>query len=430
MSQTLTERETFVAAPTGDGENHCASQLPSALAASQEPQQILYPPASQAIPSCHEHSIEVQAAGAADPATTISVPTPSFVCRGRGRHGVFRTQPHIPNTTILSRRSITDIKWLNNSNATAITRWGSIDSTVTTSRTVTRLSDCDSKFSVSTLRSVRLDRRSTSSAGGDVLKENTSDTPTIASRHSLESFPALLKREWTQDWLSPPADIFSGSQESRKDLYHLGVDARCGGSSDVPTVVVEDEPVKSLQCSHNLFHEDIFEGGTYSTPITRRATEASIRIPLSPELNSASSSGTVLRTGKETKSGKSGKSIPFIPVHKHEPGTPHFMDRLREGGRAVTRKLSAVLPGSRGTRAPAPSAESEDRLTEDGQIWYMRASTTVSPTVSTVEFLDPLAHIVSASGSRHSRHDACSEDHQPHMCESEHRSMSPTQTDG
>ncbi|KAH7350144.1 hypothetical protein B0T11DRAFT_290637 [Plectosphaerella cucumerina] len=415
MTEASSDRTPTIVHPE-DEADHCISQLPSALSESHEPRQTLYPPSTQQAPSFLEHSIKVQAPGAADPATTISVPTPSFVCRGRGKHVIARSQPHIPNTTILSRRSITDIKWLNNPYATAITRWGSIDSAITPSRPMTRLSDCDSKFSVSTLRSVRLERRSTSSTGGDILKENTHETPTLSSRHSLESFPALLKREWTQEWLSPPANIYAQTQEPRNDLYHLGIDARCGTSADVPTVLVDDEPVKPPQCNHALFHEDIFECGTYSTPITRRATEASIKFPLSPEINSETSSGTLSRAGKDARS---GKSIPFIPVHKHQPGTPHFMDRLREGGKAVTRKLSAVFPGTRGTRAPAPSAESEDYQTEDGHT-QPRTSAAVSPTVSTLEVLDPLAHIAGTSGGRHSRHGACSEDHQPHVCDSEH----------
>ncbi|KAH6693901.1 hypothetical protein F5X68DRAFT_258703 [Plectosphaerella plurivora] len=415
MAEASADKATVAITHPEDSREHCISQLPFTLAVAQEQQEVLYPP-SQANPSFLEHAIEIQAPGAADPATTILVPTPSFVCRGRGKHIIARSQPHIPNTTILSRRSITDIKWLNNSNATAITRWGSIDSTLTPSRTVTRLSDYDSKFSVSTLRSVRLDRRSTSSASADIFKENAQGTPSLSSRHSLESFPALLKRERTQEWLSPPANIYAPPEESKKDLYHLGIDARCSGSEDVPTVVVDDEPVKALQCKHAMFHENIFECGTYSTPITRRATEGSIKFPLSPELNSETSSSTVSRAGK---SARGGKSSPFIPVHKHQPGTPHFMDRLREGGKAVTRKLSAVFPGTRGTRAPAPSAESEDYQTEDGHP-QARPSAVVSPAVSTVEYLDPLAHIATSPASRPSRHGTCSEDHEPHVCDSEH----------
>jgi len=380
-------------------------------------------------PSLSSNAIELHSSTVADPATTISQPQTSFLSRSLDSGRVYtRFRPHEPKTTIVSRRSITDIKWLNNSNDTAITRWGTLETFGRASNQ--RLSACDSKFSVSTLRAVSASttppqdrfasfrgfsgsQRGTSTPHNS-NKENSPNASTPVKRFSLESFPALLKREGTQDWLSPPAELASTppAQET-DDMYHLGIDARSGSVAPVPTVVIE-EPVKQRQCNRELFHEDIFGSGMYSIPVTRRATEASITSLLSPELSPGASLGASSRKRRGNGTGKSGLS--FIPLHKHQPGTPHFMDRLREGGKAVTRKLSAVLQGpigARGTRAPAPSAESEDHAVEGGSQHRQ-----MSLAGSTIEYLDPLVSFA-ASTTRRSYHDTCSEDHQPHQCEND-----------
>lgn len=413
-------------------EVHSSSRLPSCTGIPSDSENWVSGQSTALIkrPSLLANAIELHASTLADPATTISQPQTSFLSRSLDSGRVcIKVQPHEPKTTILSRRSITDIKWLNNANETAITRWGTLESFGDAS--TRRLSACDSKFSVSTLR---VETASTTpaherfasfrgfsgsqhgaSTPRDGLKENSPTGSTPIKRFSLESFPALLKRDDTEDWLSPPADLSTTPPgQERDDMYHLGIDARSGSVAPIPTVVI-DEPVKQRQCNRELFHEDIFDSGTYSIPVTRRATEASIKTPLSPELSPGVSIGTSSRKRRGTGMAKSG--IPFIPLHKHQPGTPHFMDRLREGGKAVTRKLSAVLQGpiggARGTRAPAPSAESEDHAAEIGT---PRGRTSVAG--STMDHLDPLVSYATST-TRRPHHETCSEDHQPHQCEND-----------
>lgn len=183
-------------------------------------------------------------------------------------------------------------------------------------------------------------------------------------------------------------------------------------------MVAVEEPVKQRQCNRELFHEDIFNSGTYSVPVTRRATEASIGATLSPEMSPGVSLG--VSSHKRRDSGTTKSARPWIPLHKHQPGAPHFLDRLREGGKAVTRRLSAVFQGpagSRGTRAPAPSTESEDHTGDLGT--SAQHSPAAAATPNTSKYLDPLASHTFSVSTRRSHHEGCSEDHQPHQCEND-----------
>lgn len=192
-------------------------------------------------PSLHGNAIEPQASTVADTATTISQPRTSFLTRSLDSGRIHtKIREHDANTMILSRRSITDIKWLSNSNETAITRWGTLENS--NDPPIRKLSGCDSKFSVSTKRvdhtGLSPGPSTSASAYGyaenngvfpprNGYKENSPDGSTPVKRFSLESFPALLKREDTQDWLSPPADLsITPPSQERNDMYDLGIDAR------------------------------------------------------------------------------------------------------------------------------------------------------------------------------------------------------------
>lgn len=321
--------------------------------------------------SCRDASIEINHATVVDPATTISLPQTAFSTRSSvdgHLHTKVRTQ--LPNTIILSRQSVTDIRWLNTPNASTVTLRGSFDnptellvghpeggstdassSTINPPEAVYRLGDDRVNICDYTIRPP------TETFETNDGQENERESSKTCSPISFKSFPALVVRQSTQDWLNPPSNM-PLETESTSSLYHLGIDARSGHILPIPSVLV-DEPIKPRHCNHRMFHEDIFECSA-SMPGSRRATEVDICTVTDarPErMGAAIGSSSRRRRGTID-----GTSIPLSALHKNESSAPHLMDRIREGGRSITRRLSAVFQGaavSKGTRAPAPSADSE-----------------------------------------------------------------------
>ncbi|KXH68104.1 hypothetical protein CSAL01_06284 [Colletotrichum salicis] len=174
-------------------------------------------------PSCLKTAIELQPARAADPATTISEPEPSFFTRS-ATDGQVRSRSVVrppPITTIVSRDSITDIRWLT-----------------------------------------------------DQQEDRVDQKP-----DSDEPEPP---RHCTDEWLSTPASLVTLEHEDKDkvNMYHLGIDARLGSIAPISDQIAKRDSDYGTIYGVVPTSDD---SATTKTKSSRRGSEALLDLHARPE---------------------------------------------------------------------------------------------------------------------------------------------------
>lgn len=186
------------------------------------------------------NSIRPRPSVAIDPATTISIPRPSFSGLGsQNSQPVTNSWGTLQSTTstVVSRQSITEITWVENGGKIGGRRSSSLSSDSTSATLQTSWSQSSPKgtsFHVeaeairgsldwfsSPLRPTYGEKRNSSMQSGKTV---------IASQ--ITSFPQLRSRHCTNDWIKPPAKVDEPNESIANNLYLQGVDAHCGGNSN------------------------------------------------------------------------------------------------------------------------------------------------------------------------------------------------------
>lgn len=222
------------------------------------------------------------------------------------------------------------------------------------------------------------------------------------------SFPGLLSRHCTNDWLNPPVDLKGLAQETSMDLYYQGVDAHSGEIS-VPPALTPDEPLKLRQVDSALFNKDPFDAG-HEYQLARRDTEATLTMARESRLGSSIGSAAHRRLS----------SLPAIqPLYREEQGTvlPSLMDRIKEGGHKIFHPHhTAKSPGDTDWPTASSFVVEDNQHTNTPQsgdeAWRQHAPGPDGASIYKALTSNQLV-------VNHKRRHTCSEDHKPHRCEAD-----------
>ncbi|KAK1478481.1 hypothetical protein CCUS01_04826 [Colletotrichum cuscutae] len=381
-------------------------------------------------PSFLKTAIEPRPARAADPATTINEPETSFFNRS-AVDGQVRSRSvarPAPITTIVSRDSITDIRWLADTLAehSDQTREPVSDASVVQTSAVSRTNS--SMFNVSSIIE-ELSRASDSDTLSDTTdfhgfslgshlvgelgrqKENLKESSVDDEASSITSFPSLPQRHCTDEWLSTPASLvpLQHQDESKVNMYHMGIDARLGSVAPIS----KDSPRRDSDRS--MSHEvdlPLDDPASVKNKPSHRDSEA-----LS-DSHACGENKALGELAKNTRRRSAHFAEPLVQdTRKPEPG---FMQQ-------ITRKISSVFQrtpsSSCTTRAPAPS-EVDDEVTgkAGGELGASRpAAGTGGSGVDCLSEPEPdavyQAMVLSKpTKDKKQRRSTCSEDYIPHTC--------------
>lgn len=230
--------------------------------------------------NCIRKSITPQISAAADPATTISMPKTYFThTNWLGVKGAASELELDTSTraTIMSRSSIADVLWSDNS---------FYPSNMVSESRLTKPDRRNSREAEN--RPINNVALSQPEGDVDYLSHHHSNSPALATRgtfrkrlsrstdeeSNMTSFPELRPRHCTNDWLNPPVEIDQLNRIPATDLYHRGVDAHSGIASPKLSEVWKDARHHYLHCDHSLFDKDPF-CGTSTYMYERRRTDAS-----------------------------------------------------------------------------------------------------------------------------------------------------------
>lgn len=381
-------------------------------------------------PSFLKTAIELQPARAVDAATTINEPETSFFNRS-ATDGQVRSRSvarPAPITTIVSRDSITDIRWLADTLAehSEQKREPVSDASEVPTSAVSQTNS--SMFNVSSVIE-GLSRASDSDAVSDApdfhgfslgselvgepnpQKENVKESSVDDEASSITSFPSLPQRHCTDEWLSTPASLVTLQHEDKDkvNMYHLGIDARLGSIAPI---------------NKDLPHRDSDHGTALEVDPTLD-DPASVR----PKPSHRGSDALV-----DSRARGETKAPGQLPVNSRRRSA-HFAEPLVQDTRKpepgfmqqITRKISSVFQtspsSSRTTRAPAPS-EVDDEVTgkAGGELGASRPAVgTNAPGVDCLSDPEPDAVYQAMVLSRPTkdkkqRRSTCSEDYIPHTC--------------
>ncbi|KDN60299.1 hypothetical protein CSUB01_09025, partial [Colletotrichum sublineola] len=362
-------------------------------------------------PSCLKYSIEPRPSTTAGPATTISEPETSFVARSASDGQIYsKIRPQqAPATKIVSQGGSTNIQWLENSdNGLNLLRYAPPMLDISTDNEPSRISDPAAAHEAPQIHGFSLDHQLVSKSGHN--QENIKNLvihDDENKRNKMTSFPALSKRHCTNDWLSPPANLF-GSKDGT-DMYHLGIDARSGSMASITRVPAE-EKVKDAASNENPCQGPLQSNTNESS---RSASEAVV------DIQPHDQSHSLLTSAESGRQRSAQLAEPLTPEH---PGPKSGLIQK------LTRKISSVFQGSdsvnRQTRAPAPS-ETEGQI-PDKLTGVLSASRTLAgnqnPEVGSFSEPEPDAvyqamTLLKPSKGEPQRRSTCSEDNIPHQFE-------------
>ncbi|KFA54724.1 hypothetical protein S40293_00709 [Stachybotrys chartarum IBT 40293] len=335
----------------------------------------------------------------AEPATTISTPKTSFASISPSDmqvHTKIRGGTMATTTTVVSRRSVAEITWVENNSLSQ----PSNDAQTLQSPPYDDEA-CLTGFSV---------HHYTTADNFESLIANISRAQeTIAVPYyntGLTSFPALRSRHCTKEWLSPPTRCEGILlPPPGLDMYKDGVDAHYGAESWPPEFLL-DEPVKQRQYSqtlfsgNRLFNDRSYAGHQYS------ASYASPR----QEKRLGSSLGAAARRRRSLQAPEIDKNM----VQDQGLTVPSFLTKIRGRGRRLHHHTSPSH--SEDSKVPYNSPNGNHRLptTPRSRDSLVRERTPKLPRIDRAGIYEAM------TGSRlvvpRDRHDICSEDNKPHVC--------------
>ncbi|POR37281.1 Uncharacterized protein TPAR_02521 [Tolypocladium paradoxum] len=382
--------------------------------------------------SSQMNAITPRLSAAADPATTFSVPKPSFSSLGRAdsRRCINNGLNIATRATVVSRRSVAEIIWTENQPHGQES--GSPKAPGTISRVISNDSSAENgALAVQPPANGHVCQTGVDTTGCSPHQYSVPETlenlvADIGKRGSLStdeesnitSFPELRPRHCTQEWLNPPVEMEQLTRPPSADLYQLGVDAHSGGVSQLPGGCLEEPVNKTQRCNHSRFQEDPFcYANIYS--FERRATEGCASISAEKRLGAAIGSASRRRRSSQVADYQA-------PQPDCEEGLlPSVFDRLRKRGEKMFH-LHDCPEESDGTGAATPAnSPANDRRSGTGprsRDSLIRERTPQPPRPDIAGIYEAM------TGSRmlvpRQRRDTCSEDNRPHVCEDDMDSVS------
>ncbi|KXH47421.1 hypothetical protein CSIM01_05358 [Colletotrichum simmondsii] len=381
-------------------------------------------------PSFLKTAIELQPARAADTATTINEPETSFFNRSATDGQVRSRSVARPAsiTTIVSRDSITDIRWLADTLAehsdqppepvpdasevqpSAVSQPNtSMFNVSSIIEGLSRASDFDTVLDTPDFHGFSLGSQLVGEL--DRQKENVKESSVDDEASSITSFPSLPQRHCTDEWLSTLASLVTLEHEDKDkvNMYHLGIDARLGSVAPIS----KDSPHRDSE--HPTSHEvdlPLEDPASVKTKPSHRGSE------VLSDSHACSENKALGQLAKNNRRRSAHFAEPLVQnTHKPEPG---FMQQ-------ITRKISSVFQSSpsnsRTTRAPAPS-EVDDEVTGKaaGELGASRPSAgTGGSGVDCLSEPEPDAVyqamvLLKPTKDKKQRRSTCSEDYIPHTC--------------
>ena len=388
------------------------------------------------------NSITPSTANAALPATTISVPKTSFSSIVSPTDTGVQTKTigfdKSSSATIVSRRSVAEISWTRHSPAVEAAELFDPLEQAPCDDSHCDLSTNDSPLEPSsdgkrtdgpiTLTGFSVHHYTTSDNYADLVAEigraqSASSSKSKERNDSITSFPRLLSRHCTNDWLKPPIEIDDLIHSVSANLYNQGIDAHCGGPSEARGQGVE-EPLKPRQCDYSLFSDATFvegEGGLRE----RRATEV---VP-SPVRDIR------LGTSIGSASHRRRSSVVVEPQNPNPKPTEHllpaWMDKIRKGGHKIFHPHHARGHDSSKASEQDGSETPQNSVTEDQKSPSQPRSRDSIIRERTPELpkADRAGIYEAMTGSRlnypRRRRGTCSEDNRPHVCQFDSHSTTP-----
>lgn len=359
---------------------------------------------------------------AADPATTFSLPKTSYAslyAKDSRVHTKVRGVESETTTTIVSRKSTAEITWPHNH---AHVHHFDVYHASTHSRTV---SECTSPtHRASTVQSS--DRRqsqpagtgsfilnhyTTSENGSDIPWDNTSRQGSrrnerTSSATGITSFPRLLSRHCTNDWVTPLDEIDAPTELAPDTLYHHGVDARSGSVSGPPSKSPEG-PLRIRHCDNDMFVKNPF-----CLNSEQLDTVCVIQMPEVPA--SQKRFGASIGSASHRRR-SSPAAAPQTPTSdSHNTLLPSLMEKIRQGSHKIFHRRHSQR-GSEEVGA-LPSPEEHRPISKPQSRDSLVRHLTLEP-----PNLDRAGIYEAMTGTRlvvsRCRRGTCSEDNRPHTCE-------------
>jgi hypothetical protein len=288
----------------------------------------------------------------------------------------------IPTSTLITRRSITEIKWIASSGPSTQSTpnqpepFPSVNDVVPGELQSATPNPDEQKeearlvtgkgMATATQADILLRKKPSRGQAGHG-QEWSSGIPGEPDRSLVDavesdifSFPPLRNRSSTNDWLTPPANFATLMSAAKPaDLYNCGVDAHVGNARLVPATVA-DEPVKARPCDDTLFRDGFFGGPAPSPPTPpphaqRRATTGGVA-SLAPASSSLPPISPIVRPSKRLgrsigSSSRRRRSVPGPrPGVARAKSSPHldrfvpgFVEKLRRGSSQVANRINSVF---------------------------------------------------------------------------------------
>ena len=375
------------------------------------------------------NSITPHQSAAADPATTFSVPRASFSSLGRADNWFHLNKGLDVSTraTVVSRRSVTDFVWTENQHHGGESGPQRVVETV--SGVVSDGSSLENgPLAIQPSANTRLHQTETDIKERSLLQSSVPETledfverfshPGTSSQSTdtasnITSFPGLLPRRSTQEWLNPPVDMEQLTRPSSADLYVLGVDAHSGGIPHQPGSCLEQRLNEAQCCNHSLFQDDPFCNANIH-PFERRATEGSASLSAEKRLGAAIGSSSHRRRSCQVLGSKARQ------LDCKGGLLPSVLDRFRKRGDSIFH-LRGCLEDSAFPQAGTPTNSLADdclsRAEPQSRDCLFRERTLQPPSSDISGICEAMTGgtmTIPRKGP-----DTCSEDYRPHVYEND-----------
>ncbi|KAJ3513232.1 hypothetical protein NM208_g15215 [Fusarium decemcellulare] len=240
---------------------------------------------------------------------------------------------------------------------------------------------------------------------GIICDKSSGKQQRVSEGTVITSFPKLRPRHCTNEWLTPPMSIEDLNQPSPSTLYRQGVDAHCGTETTIPSGS-SGEPPKPRQCGRSLFGGNPFGSRPNAGPL-----EAS---GFAETLAAEKRLSTSLSIDFQRRYSTQVAGIESEGTEAHGRLRPSLMDRIRQGGHKIFHRHHS----HKSTEVPRVTTELEEPLASAEP--PSRDSIVIKNTLKPPR-PDRAGIYEAMTGTRltvtRQRHDTCSEDNRPHMCE-------------
>ncbi|CAM1501861.1 Fc.00g038450.m01.CDS01 [Cosmosporella sp. VM-42] len=338
----------------------------------------------------------------AEPATTISMPRTSYTTFNPDDKQVqtkVRGSDWGTTTTMVSRKSITEITWAQDPESTS--HADGKDSETNKPRMVSESSFRARRASTVESFNRNKSQLNVSVSGFHVTLPNTADLVAdvshaqerkISTGTAITSFPQLLPRSSEEVTRVTPSD-----------LYHHGVDAHSGKSNSPPLVSVE-EPIQARPCNHSLFKKNPFHSRSdrSEADTSEMASMMSAKKRQGVGIGSASHQRISSRSGNQRLSADAEAG--FLPA---------LIQKIRKSSHKIFHPHHSQKSSDIGNDS-TPQTE-ERQLFPRPEENIMKEQTLPPPKPDDAGIYTAMTG--SALVSNRKRGDTCSEDDRPHQCE-------------